>query len=105
MMLPCRSEGLCEAGGARKWALRQLRALKLDGCKLLTDADIYRAVAAMPELRSLSLEGSPGLERPSEQVGSWRTHFIKCLLCVHLKGRRQGAVLPHLKQAGALLQA
>lgn len=63
-----RSSQLWEGGCARKWGLKRLRVLKLDRCPLLTDADIYHAVAGGEDLKALSLQGAPEEERLQEQV-------------------------------------
>ncbi len=68
----CRSKQLCSGGDPQKWGLHRLQVLKMDSCPLMTDVDLYHAVAALPELRCLSVQGDPAWthhHRYQEQVG------------------------------------
>ena len=62
----CRSKQLCSGGDPQKWGLHRLQVLKMDSCPLMTDVDLYHAVAALPELRCLSVQGDPCLDSPSQ---------------------------------------
>lgn len=59
-----RSKQLCSRENPQKWSLPRLQVLKLDGCPMMTDVDLYHTVAALSELRRLSVEGDPAWIHP-----------------------------------------
>ncbi len=66
-----RSKLLCSGGDPQKWGLHRLQVLKMDSCPMMTDVDLYHAVAGLPELRCLSVQGDPAWthhHRYQEQV-------------------------------------
>ncbi|CAL5225196.1 g7979 [Coccomyxa viridis] len=76
------SKLLCSGGDPQKWGLHRLQVLKMDSCPMMTDVDLYHAVAGLPELRCLSVQGDPAWthhHRYQEQVPVYvMSAFAQC---------------------------